>query len=137
MRALGQHPIPPFLATGEVASFTRHDGAGVDDIERNQSDEHRKGVKQVLVDFVGDRGALCPFGIFTKAEDDANLNKSLVRGKERLTKKNKKFRHTVMHNKARYTVYSSANAILGLSPSRFMVLWKESANMKNIMMNNC
>jgi hypothetical protein len=75
LRALGQNPIPPFLATGEVATSTRHDDAGVDDVERNQSDKHRKGVEQVLVDFVGDRGALCAFGIFAKTEDDANLNK--------------------------------------------------------------
>lgn len=42
-----------------------------------------------------------------------------------------------MHNKARYKVYNSAYAILGLPPSRFMVLWKESAKRKKIIMNNC
>ena len=54
----------PLLPTRQVAVFTRHDAARMDDVEEDEGGEHEGGVEDVLVRFVDRDAAFVALGVF-------------------------------------------------------------------------
>lgn len=69
-----QRHVFPLLSARKIALFTGHDLSWMDNIEQNQSDEHRERVQAVLVRLVARNRAFETLGVFGNAEQNSQLN---------------------------------------------------------------